>query len=104
MYASDSLISLFLTILKHERALKLWRTGNAPTKETKTSFVRRPWAVRTAAHHKVIAKLSERVWGEIHEASSAIGTVDVDATAADGSEIEDPEDLVQLSSEGEQDM
>jgi hypothetical protein len=95
---------LFLIILKHERALKLWRTGNAPTKDTKTSFVRRPWAVRTAAHHKVIAKLSERVWGEIHDATLAIGAVDVDPTA-DDSEIEDPENLVQLSSsEGEPDM
>ena len=90
-------------MLKHERALKLWRTGNAPTKETKTSFVCRPWAVRTAAHHKVIAKLSERVWKEIHDASLlAMGSVDVEATA-DDSEIEDPEDLVQLSSEGEPD-
>jgi hypothetical protein len=42
------------------------------------------------------------VWGEIHEATLAIGSVDVDPTA-DDSEIEDPEDLVQLSSEGEQD-
>jgi hypothetical protein len=98
-YDSDSFTLPFLIILKHERALKLWRTGNAPTKDTKTSFVRRPWAVRTATHHKVIVKLSERVWGEIHDASSlAIGSVDVDATA-DDSEIEDPEDLVQLSSE-----
>jgi len=41
--------------------------------------------------------LSERVWGEIHEASTAaIGAVDVDATG-DDSEIEDPEDLIQLS-------
>ena len=81
----------------------MWRTGNAPTKETKTSFVRRPWAVQTAAHHKVIAKLSERVWKEIHDTSSlAMGSVDVDATA-DDSEIEDPKDLVQLSSEGEPD-
>jgi len=43
------------------------------------------------------------VWKEIHDASSlAMGSVDVDATA-DDSEIEDPEDLVQLSSEGEPD-
>lgn len=91
-------------MLKHECALKLWRTGSAPAKETKTSFVCRPWAVRTAAHHRVIAKLSEWVWNKIHDASLlAIGSVHVDATA-DDSEIEDPDDLVQLSSEGEQDM
>jgi hypothetical protein len=88
-------------ILKHERALKLWRTGNAPTKDTKRSFVRNAWAARTAAHYKVIAKLSERVWHEIQEAStSAMESIDVDATA-DDSGVEDPEDLVQLSSEGE---
>jgi len=90
-------------ILKHERALKLWRTGNAPTKDTKRSFVCNTWAARTAAHYKVISKLSERVWHEIHHASmSAIESIDVDATA-DDSEVEDPEDIVQLSesSEGE---
>jgi hypothetical protein len=44
------------------------------------------------------------VWNKIHDASLlAIGSVHVDATA-DDSEIEDPDDLVQLSSEGEQDM
>src|ERR1700678_343230 len=78
-------------------------TGNGPTnlKETKTNFVRKPWAVRTALNYKVVSKLSERVWGEIHEAStSAISSVDVDA-ADDDSEIEDPEDLVQLSSDDE---
>jgi len=53
-------------------------------------------------HYKVVAQLSERVWGEIHEASSlAIGSVDVDAVGRD-SDIEDPEDLVQLSSDGEE--
>ena len=87
-------IFLFLTtmfILKPERALKLWRTGNAPNKDTKRSFVRNAWAARTAAHYKVISKLSERVWHEIQEAS----------TSADESGVEDPKDLVQLSSEGE---
>jgi hypothetical protein len=76
----------------------LWRTGDAPTKDTKKSFVRKPWGIRTAAHFKVVTKLSERVWAEIHEASLlAMGSVDVDATA-DDSEIEDhPEDVVQLS-------
>ena len=66
------------------------------------SFVRRPWAIWTAAHHKVITKLSEQVWGEIHDATLAIGAVDVDPTV-DYSEIEDPEDLIQLSSEGKPD-
>ena len=42
------------------------------------------------------------MWHEIHEASSAVGLVDVDAMA-DDSEIEDPEDLVQLSSEPDDD-
>ena len=75
----------------------MWKTGNVPTKDTKKSFVRNPWAIRTSAHFKVVTKLSKRAWAEIHEASSsAMGSVDIDATA-DDSEIEDPEDLVQLS-------
>ena len=42
------------------------------------------------------------MWHEIHEASSlAIGSVDVDVTG-DDNDIEDPEDLVQLSSNGEE--
>lgn len=98
------ILLLFLTglsVLKHERALKLWQTGNEPTKDTKKSFVRKPWAIRTAAHYKVVASLSDRVWGEIHEASSlAMGSIDPDQMA-DDSDIEDPEDLVQLSSEAE---
>ncbi|KAG5649077.1 hypothetical protein H0H81_006467, partial [Sphagnurus paluster] len=95
---------LSLCAAAHKRALKLWRTGNGPTKDTKTSFVRKPWAARTAAHYKVVSKLSERVWGEIHNASkAAIGSVEVDATA-DESEIEDPEDLVQLSESGDEAM
>ncbi|KAF8806780.1 hypothetical protein BYT27DRAFT_7338795 [Phlegmacium glaucopus] len=56
---------------------------------------------QTAAHYKVVSTLSKRVWGEIHEASlSVIGSVEVDTTA-DDSEMEDPEDLMQLSSEPE---
>ncbi|KAF8154656.1 hypothetical protein B0H34DRAFT_852391 [Crassisporium funariophilum] len=84
-------------------AAALWRTGNAPTKDTKRSFVCNAWAAQTAAHYKVICKLSERVWHEIHHASmSAIESIDVDATA-DDSGVEDPKDIVQLSksSEGE---
>ena len=73
-----------------------------PTKDTKTSFVHKPWAIQTVAHYKVVSQLSERVWCEIHEASSlAIGSVDVDVTG-DDSDIEDPEDLVQLSFDGEE--
>jgi hypothetical protein len=87
---------------KHERALKLWRTGNAPTKDTKKSFVRKPWAIRTAVHFKVVTKLSKRVWAEIHEASLlAMASSDVDATADDTDLEEDPEDVVKLSSEDE---
>ena len=79
----------------------MWQTGNAPTKDTKKSFVRNPWAVHTAAHLKVVGKLSKCVWAEINEASKlVIGTVDVDATA-DDSEIEDLEDVVQLSGSSE---
>jgi len=67
----------------------------------KTSFAHKPWAVWTAVHYKVICKLSEQVWGKIQEALLlAIGSVDIEATAND-SDIEDPEDLLQLSSEGE---
>lgn len=41
------------------------------------------------------------MWHEIHKASTAaIGSVDVDTTA-DDSEVDDPEDIVPLSSEGE---
>ena len=41
------------------------------------------------------------MWAEINEASKlAIGMVDIDATA-DDSEIEDPEDVVQLSGSSE---
>jgi hypothetical protein len=80
----------------------LWRTGNAPTKDTKKSFVCKPWAIRTAVHFKVVTKLSEWVWGEIHEASlSAMSSLDVDATADDSDLEEDPEDVVKLSSEDE---
>jgi hypothetical protein len=88
---------------QHERALKLWRSGNAPTKDTKKSFVRKPWALRTAAHFKVVNKLSKRVWGEIHDASLlAMGSVDdVDPTADDSDLEEHPEDVVKLSSEDE---
>lgn len=93
---------LTVFFFKHERALKLWRTGNTPTKDTKKSFVRNPWAIRTSAHFKVVSKLSKRAWNEIQEASLlAMGSVDVDATA-DDSEIEDPEDLVQLSASEEE--
>jgi hypothetical protein len=66
---SRSIYSLILGcwlffFFKHERALKLWRTGNAPTKDTKKSFIRNSWAIRTAAHLKVVStgKLSKRVW------------------------------------------
>ena len=75
--------------------------GNEPTKDTKKSFVCKPWAIWTAAHYKVVASLSDQVWGEIHKASSlAMGSIDPDQMA-DDSDIEDPEDLVQLSSEAE---
>ena len=79
----------------------MWRTGNAPTKDTKKSFVRNPWAVRTAVHLKVVGKLSKCVWAKINKASNlAIGTVDIDATAYD-SKIEDHEDVMQLSGSSE---
>jgi len=56
-----------------------------PPRTRKKSFVHKLWAIRTAALYKVVTNLSERVWGEIHEASSAaIAPVDVDATADDG--------------------
>ena len=73
-----------------------------PTKDTKTSFVCKPWAIWTVAHYKVVSQLSERVWCEIYEASPlAIESVDVVVTG-DDSDIEDPEDLVQLSFNGEE--
>ncbi|KAF8798636.1 hypothetical protein BYT27DRAFT_7264754 [Phlegmacium glaucopus] len=103
-YRSAALISTLPSPTHSEQvqaALKLWQTGDAPTKDIKNSFVRKPWAVRTAAHYKVVSTLSKRVWGEIHEALlSVIGSVEVNMTA-DDSEMEDPEDLVQLSSEPE---
>ncbi|KAF8799286.1 hypothetical protein BYT27DRAFT_7343021 [Phlegmacium glaucopus] len=64
--------ALSLCAAAHERALKLWQTGNAPTKDIKKSFVCKPWAIWTAAHYKVVSTLSKRVWGEIHEASLSV--------------------------------
>ena len=51
-----------------------------------------------------MSKLSKRVWNEIDEAATAaIGSVEVDAMT-DDSKIEDPEDLVQLSESGDEDV
>jgi len=54
-------------VLKHKHALKLWRNGNEATKDTKRSFIRNAWAAQTAAHYKVVSKLSDRVWQEIQK-------------------------------------
>jgi hypothetical protein len=86
---------------QHERALKLWKNGDAPTKETKKSFVRRPWAARTTQHLKVVTKLSERKWQEIYEATQqVVASVDNDfdpAEDGENSDNDDPSELVQIS-------
>ncbi|KAF8951995.1 hypothetical protein BDZ97DRAFT_820868 [Flammula alnicola] len=93
--------AMSLCAAAHERALKLWRTGNAPSKDTKSSFVRRPWATRATSHFKVIAQLSERVWNDIHETASALGSVEDFDPDADDSEMDEPAGMVQLSSSDE---
>ena len=88
-------------VLPVRTGLKLWKNGVAPTKETKKSFVRRPWAARVTQHLKVVTKLSEKKWLEIHEATQeVVAAVDNDFDPAEdgnNSDIDDPSELVQIS-------
>ena len=58
-----------LMSFQHEWALKSREKGDAPTKETKKSFVWRPWADRASQHLKVVINLSEKKWQEIYKAT-----------------------------------
>ena len=93
-----------LTFFQHEQVLKLWKNGDISTKETKKSFVRRPWADRVTQHLKVVTKLSKKKWQEIYEATQeVIASVDNDFDPEDGenSDNDDPSELVQISDESE---
>ena len=86
---------------QHEQALKLWKNGDAPTKETKKSFVRRPWAARATQHLQVVTKLSKNKWQEIYEATQEV-VASVDnyfdpAEDGENSDNDDPSELVQIS-------
>ncbi|KAF8804853.1 hypothetical protein BYT27DRAFT_7169757 [Phlegmacium glaucopus] len=89
--------ALSLCAAAHKHALKLWRSGDPPDKDTKTSFVRRPWAIRAAAHFQTIKKLSDRKWRVIVEA--AVSAMDshieeFDPTGENDSELDDPDEVV----------
>lgn len=100
-YAISTIPLSVLNFFQHERALKLWKNGDAPTKETKKSFVRRPWADRASQHLKVVIKLSEKKWQEIYEAAEeVVASVDNDFDAAEdgeNSDNDDPSELIQIS-------
>lgn len=89
---------------QQERALKLWWSGDHPDKDTKTSFICRPWAIRAAAHFQTIKKLSERKWLVIIDAAiTVIGPKDeFDPTGENsGSELDDPDEVIISESEDE---
>jgi len=80
-----------------ERALKLWENGDAPTKETKKSFISRPWAAWATQHLKVVTKLSEKKWQEIYKATQeVVASVDNDFDPAEDGENSDNDDLSEL--------
>ena len=101
-YATLTIHISVLMFFQHEWALKLWKNGDAPTKETKKSFIRRPWATRTTQHLKVrVTRLSEKKWQEIYKATQeVIDSVDNDFDPAEdgkNSDNDDPSELVQIS-------
>jgi len=92
--------ALSLCAAAQERALKLWRSGNPPDKDSKTSFIRKPWAIRAAAHFQTIKKLSGRKWLDINEATAAaVGLFknELDPTGDDNSELDDPDQVIIIS-------
>ena len=90
-----------LMFFQHERALKSRKNGNAPTKETKKSFVWQPWADKASQHLEVVAKLSEKKWQEIYEATQeVVASVDNNLDPAEDGENSDNNNaskLIQLS-------
>ncbi|KAF8955384.1 hypothetical protein BDZ97DRAFT_1965483 [Flammula alnicola] len=89
--------ALSLCAAAHERALKLWRLGDPPDKDTKSSFVCKPWATRAAAHFQTIKKLSEGKWDEILEAAAAVvgsRNDELDPTGDNESELDDPNEVL----------
>jgi len=90
-----------LMFFQHEQALKLWKNGDAPTKETKKSFIRRPWADWASQHLKVVTKLSEKKWQEIYKAmEEVVASVNNDfdpAKDGENSDNDDPSKLIQIS-------
>ncbi|KAF8954729.1 hypothetical protein BDZ97DRAFT_1765811 [Flammula alnicola] len=89
--------ALSLCAAVHERALKLWRLGDPPDKDTKSSFVCKPWATRAAAHFQTIKKLSEGKWDEILEAAAAVvgsRNDELDPTGDNESELDDPDEVL----------
>ena len=99
---SDWLVPFTNTIhhlwFQQERTLKLWCSGDPPDKDSKTSFVRKPWAIRAATHFYTIRKLLERKWHEIGKAiASVVGTLN--ESAVENSELDDPEQVILSESE-----
>ncbi|KAF8813198.1 hypothetical protein BYT27DRAFT_7207122 [Phlegmacium glaucopus] len=89
--------ALSLCAAAQECALKLWRSSDPPDKDTKMSFVRRPWATCAAAHFQTIKKLLESKWHVIVEA--AVSVVDsrneeFDPTGENNSKLDDPDGVV----------
>ena len=84
-----------LIFCQHEWALKLWKNGDAPTKEAKKSFVQWPWAAQATQH------LSKNKWQEIYKATQeVVASVDNDFNLAEdgeNSDNDDPSELVQIS-------
>ena len=100
-YAALTIHISVLMFFQHEWALKLWKNGDAPTKETKKSFVQWPWATWTTQHLKVMTRLSEKKWQEIYKATQeVVNSVDNNFDPAEDSENSDnndPSELVQIS-------
>ena len=91
----------YFSVFQHERALKLRKNSDAPTKETKKIFVWRLWAGRASQHLKVVTKLSEKKWQEIYEATQeVVASVDNDLDRVEDGENSDndnPSKLIQIS-------
>ena len=89
---------------QQERALKIWRSGNPPDKDSKTSFVHKPWAIRAAAHFQTIKKLSERKWRDIAEATNLVmGSFNDFDSTGENSELDDSDQVI-IISESEDDV
>ena len=83
---------------------QIWQSGDPPDKDSKTSFVRKPWAIRAAAHFQTIKKLLRRKWQDINEATATVlGSLknELDPTGDDNSELDDPDQVVISGLEGD---